>query len=176
MRDGVTDLFGIEIPSTSPVFLIVVGAHVLIGLAAVVFGAIAIFSKKQRGRHPRFGICYYWAIIGTTVTAALLTAVRFAENVDVMTLGLLCLGAVWFGRTALRRRWPHWARLHLTGMGLSYILLLTAFYVENGADLPLWNRLPTIAYWLIPGAVGIPIIVFALMFHPVARGLRQDGP
>ena len=27
-------------------------------------------------------------------------------------------------------------------MGASYILLLTAFYVDNGKNLPLWRELP----------------------------------
>ncbi|MGD9968186.1 MAG: DUF2306 domain-containing protein [Hyphomonadaceae bacterium] len=169
MQDGVTDLFGLEIPSTSPVFLSIVGAHILVGLSAVIFGAVAIFSKKRRGQHSRFGVWYYWAVVATTGTAAVLTVLRFNENLDVMTLGVFCLVAVWFGRTALRRRWPNWVRLHIAGMGLSYVLLLTAFYVENGADLPLWDRLPAIAYWLVPGAIGLPIILFALVFHPVAR-------
>jgi hypothetical protein len=55
-------------------------------------------------------------------------------------------------------------------MGLSYVLLLTAFYVENGSSLPLWDRLPTIAYWLLPSAIGAPIIMAALLRHPLARG------
>lgn len=41
-------------------------------------------------------------------------------------------------------------RLHLTGMSLSYILMLTAFYVDNGKSLPLWKELPPIADWLLP--------------------------
>jgi hypothetical protein len=27
--------------------------------------------------------------------------------------------------------------------------VLTGFYVDNGPFLPLWNRLPYIAYWLL---------------------------
>jgi hypothetical protein len=47
-------------------------------------------------------------------------------------------------------------------MGLSYILMLTAFYVDNGKNLPVWRDLPHIAYWVLPGAVGVPLIVSAL--------------
>jgi hypothetical protein len=61
-------------------------------------------------------------------------------------------------------------RLHITGMGGSYILLLTAFYVDNGKNLPLWKELPPITYWLVPGAVGLPIIADALLRHPMMRG------
>ena len=35
-------------------------------------------------------------------------------------------------------------------MGASYIFMLTAFYVDNGKNLPLWRELPQIAFWLDP--------------------------
>jgi hypothetical protein len=43
-------------------------------------------------------------------------------------------------------------------MGSSYILLLTAFYVDNGKNLPVWRELPQIAFWLVPGAIAFPIV------------------
>ena len=54
-------------------------------------------------------------------------------------------------------------------MGASYILLLTAFYVDNGKNLPLWKDFPPVTYWLLPGAIGTPIIVHALLRHPLIR-------
>ena len=54
---------------------------------------------------------------------------------------------------------------HIAGLGLSYIVLLTAFYVDNGPHLPLWNRLPTVAFWLGPSIVGLPLLVRALCRH-----------
>ena len=47
-------------------------------------------------------------------------------------------------------------------MGGSYIALLTGFYVDNGAQLPLWDRLPHWMYWVLPAAIGIPLISLAL--------------
>lgn len=58
-------------------------------------------------------------------------------------------------------------------MGTSYILLLTAFYVDNGKSLPLWKELPSLAYWILPTAVGVPLIVRALLRHPLARPVTQ---
>jgi peptidoglycan/LPS O-acetylase OafA/YrhL len=81
----------------------------------------------------------------------------------------LAFAAGSFGREARRRRWQGWARLHIAGMGLSYVLLLTAFYVDNGKSLPLWKDLPPIAYWLVPAAVGLPIMVHALLRHPLVQ-------
>ena len=70
-----------------------------------------------------------------------------------------------FGRTAVQRRLHQWPRLHLTGMGASYILMLTAFYVDNGKNLPLWDRLPVAAYWLLPAIVAAPVIWRAIRRH-----------
>jgi hypothetical protein len=53
-------------------------------------------------------------------------------------------------------------------MGLSYVFMLVAFYVDNGRQLPLWKDLPHFMYWLIPIAVGIPLIVRALVSPPLA--------
>jgi hypothetical protein len=41
MAEGITNIAGIEIPSTDPIFLAVVGVHILLGLACTVTGAIA---------------------------------------------------------------------------------------------------------------------------------------
>jgi hypothetical protein len=57
-------------------------------------------------------------------------------------------------------------------MGLSYILMLTAFYVDNGKNLPLWRELPQIAFWLLPAGIGIPILLRTLFKHPLARRER----
>ena len=50
-------------------------------------------------------------------------------------------------------------------MSASYILLLTAFYVDNGKHLPLWRSLPHLTYWLLPSAIGAPLIARALARH-----------
>jgi hypothetical protein len=57
----------------------------------------------------------------------------------------------------------------MTGMGASYILMITAFYVDNGPNLPLWRELPPIAFWILPTLVGTPILLNALLRHPLAR-------
>jgi hypothetical protein len=94
---------------------------------------------------------------------------RWAVDYHLFVLGALSFASAWFGRTALRRGWPGRFRVHLTGMGLSYILLLVAFYVDNGNQLPVWKNLPPFTYWLIPLGIGTLLIVWALLRHPVAR-------
>jgi hypothetical protein len=167
MGDGITEIAGIEIPSTNPVFLTVVGVHILLGLACVISGAMAMLSAKRPGRHPRNGTIYFWCLGGVFLTAASLAAVRWAHDYHLFVLGALSFAAACFGRQARRQRWRHWVRLHITAMGTSYVLLLTAFYVDNGKNLPLWKELPPAAYWLLPAVAGIPLIVRALLWHPL---------
>jgi hypothetical protein len=52
---------------------------------------------------------------------------------------------------------------HGSAMAGSYITLFTGFYVDNGAQLPLWERLPHVTYWVLPAAVGIPLTLIALV-------------
>ena len=41
--------------------------------------------------------------------------------------------------------------------------MLTAFYVDNGKTLPLWREFPVIAFWILPSAIGVPLILYALL-------------
>ena len=162
-------LFGIEVPSADPLFLAVVGLHVAVGVISVVSGAAAMLSGKRAGRHPTAGTIYYWALVAGFASATALSVVRWAEDYHLFFLGLLSFAAAFLGRLARRKRWRGWLRLHIAGMGLSYIFLLTAFYVDNGKSLPLWRELPVIAFWLLPTAVGLPLIAYAFFRHPLAR-------
>jgi hypothetical protein len=167
--EGTTVVLGIPIPSIDPVFLAVVGVHVLFGLAAVIAGAVAMLSRKGRGRHSNFGTIYFWCLFGVFATMSALSLMRWAENYHLFVLGAVSFASAHLGRSAARRHWWQWPRLHLTGMGASYIVLLTAFYVDNGKNLPLWKQLPEIAFWLLPGAIGLPLIVHALFRHRLVR-------
>jgi uncharacterized membrane protein len=166
MTDDITVVAGIPIPSTSPVFLAIVAVHVLFGLACTATGVAAMLSRKGRGRHSDFGTIYFWSLAAVFVTATVLSVMRWAENYHLFILGALTMAAAYWARRAARHGW---VRQHLAGMGLSYILLLTAFYVDNGKSLPLWKELPQWMFWVLPLAVGAPIIVHALLRHPLAR-------
>jgi hypothetical protein len=166
---GTITVAGIEVPSVSPLFLAVVGFHVAAGTGAVIAGVAAMLSRKQPGRHPCFGTVYFWCISAVFASATLLSIVRWAEDYHLFILGTLAFATVCVGRTARRHRWRGWVKWHITSMGLSYILLLTAFYVDNGHSLPLWRDFPPITYWLVPAAVGLPLITRVLLTHPLVR-------
>lgn len=169
MATHATFVAGIEIPSSSPVFLAIVGFHVAAGVLCVIAGIIAMLSAKSPGRHPQAGTVYYWGLSAVVVSASALSVMRWAEDYYLFILGVLSLVAATLGRMARRQRWKGWVRLHISGMGISYILLLTAFYVDNGHSLPVWKELPHLIYWLAPGVIGAPLIIRALLQHPPAR-------
>jgi hypothetical protein len=160
-------LTGIVVPCDSSIFLAVLAIHIPAGIVCVLAGLVALLSKKQPGRHPKFGTIYYWSLSVVFVSASFLAALRWSEDYHLFILGTLSFTAASFGRMAHRRRWHGWVRLHIIGMGLSYVLMLTAFYVDNGKDLPLWKKLPTITYWILPSAVGLPLIVHTVLHHPL---------
>lgn len=173
MASDTTIVFGVPVPSVDPVFLAVVRFHIVVGAACVAAGVIAMLSHKGRGRHSKFGTIYYWCLAVVVASATVLSMVRWAENYHLFFLGALSLMAATVARTALRQRWRNWVGLHITGMGMSYIVMLTAFYVDNGKHLPLWKELPQMAFWLLPVALGLPLIVRTLWNHPLVQGQRR---
>ena len=132
-----------------------------------------MLSKKGRSRHSNWGTTYFWFLFGVFVTMSALSFMRWAQNYHLFILGALSFASALFGRTAVQRRWHQWPRLHLTGMGASYIFMLTAFYVDNGKNLPLWRELPEVALWFLPSAVGVPLILYATLRHPLVRGFGR---
>jgi hypothetical protein len=164
-----TVIDGIPLPSDTPLFLALVAVHLAAGLAAVIAGAVAMLSRKQAGRHPQAGTIYYAALSVVFVTMTVLAISRWADDYHLFVLGALSFIAATIGRTARRRLWPSWACVHMTGMAASYILMITAFYVDNGPNLPLWRQLPPIAFWILPTLIGLPILLQAVLRHPLVR-------
>jgi hypothetical protein len=150
------------------IFLAFVAAHVAAGLVCVVSGIVAMLSRKQSGHHPKAGTIYYWSLAVVSATMTALAISRWAEDYHLFALGALSFLAATIGRMARRRLRPGWARIHMTGMGISYILMITAFYVDNGQNLPLWRELPQIAFWILPALIGTPILLNAFFRHPLA--------
>jgi hypothetical protein len=168
MGDGM-DVFGIHVPSSTPVFLAFLTVHVTTALTAVVSGGwAALARRKARGRHTRLGDVYYAAICVVFATATGMAVLRWRQDHLLFLIGTVAFGAATTGLLARRRHWPGDAT-HIIGMGGSYVALLTAFYVDNGRRLPVWDRLPTAAYWLLPSLVGVPLIYRALHSRRRAR-------
>jgi hypothetical protein len=169
MADSGIVISGLPIPSTSPIFLALVAIHVTVGIVCEVAGLIAMFAPKKRGRHPRAGTVYFWGLMVVCATMAVLAAMRWPADNHLLALGILSAACAVVGRTARRRLWPRWAHWHLFGMSGSYMLMLTAFFVDNGPHLPFWRHFPAIAFWFMPALVGVPIVLYVVRRHPLLR-------
>ena len=156
-------------------FTVLLVVHILAGLTGVVVGAAAALSRKRRGRHPRFGTVYYVSASVVFLTATGMGVLRWEQDRYLVVLGTVSFAAASVGFAARKIRWAGWLGYHIGGMGLSYIVLLTAFYVDNGPRLPVWDHLPTLAYWTVPSLIGIPLVIRAMRrYMPRNRGLRTS--
>jgi hypothetical protein len=165
---------GIEVPSDSPVFLATLAVHVPLGLLAVLSGAGAMLTEKKHGIHTRFGSIYFWSLGALFLTSAILAALRWSQDYHLFALGTLAFLAALIGRETRRHRWATAVDLHITAMGVSYIAMITAFYVDNGKNLPIWRDMPPLAYWLMPSAVGLPLMITALI-RSFARQMPRNA-
>lgn len=136
--------------------------HVGCGIVAAGCGVAAMLTRKGSRRHRRFGRTFLLGLLGLGLTAPVLAAVDWANRWHLAALGVVALGAAGAGFSAVRLAHPARLGVHIAGMGVAYISMLTAFYVDNGPRLPLWDQLPPFALWLLPAAVGAPMLIRAL--------------
>lgn len=148
----------------------VIGAHVLCGLGAVTGGVTAMLTRKGSRRHRWAGRVWLIGLAGLCATAPILAALDWAHRWHLVLLGSLAALFAALGYVSARRRpWPGRRAMHVAGMGGSFITALTAFYVDNGPRLPLWNVLPPITFWFLPAAVGAPFLIRAIRRHARRR-------
>jgi hypothetical protein len=168
------DLFGLPIPDSGPVFTAALAGHLTAGLTAVIAGALAAGARKRPGRHPRAGRVYLWALGGVVATAAAMAVIRWPHDAHLLAIAVTAALLGGYGYLARRRARRGWAARHAIGLGGSYIALLTGFYVDNGPRLPIWNRLPDLAFWFLPTMLGAPLIRLAVhrFQRPKRRRLR----
>jgi hypothetical protein len=131
-------------------------------MTCVIAGILATTARKRPGRHPRSGQVYLWGLSVVFATATVMAAIRWHRDAHLFAIAVVAAALGLFGWLARRRHRLGWTRWHAIGMGGSFIALLTGFYVDNGQRLPVWKLLPHWSYWVIPAAVGVPLIWWAL--------------
>jgi hypothetical protein len=155
-------ILGDQVGSTAPVFLAFLAVHVIAGLTAVATGAVAAVARKGSPRHIRAGRWFYGAITVIFATATALSVMRWQQDYYLFIIGAIGFTAATIGYEHRRRHRPGDTG-HIAGMGIGYTAMLTAFYVDNGPHLPLWDRLPVLAFWLGPAAIATPLIARAVL-------------
>lgn len=153
------------------VFFVPLVAHVFAGLTTVITGVVAFSLPKRPGRHHRWGQRYLWAYTLVLLTATFLSVQRWDTDAYLFFLAVLGSGCALVGYTARRFRQARWMRrvlgtqwvvVHIVGMIGSYVVLLTAFYVDNAHLIPLLDRLPPLTFWVLPSLISLPFIALSL--------------
>lgn len=168
-------VLGDQVGSTAPIFLAFLAVHVIAGLTAVITGAAAALARKGSPRHVRAGRWYYRAITAVFATATALAVMRWRQDYYLFVIGAIAFTAATIGYLHRRRHRPG-DTTHILGMGVAYTAMLTAFYVDNGPHLPLWDHLPVLAFWLLPSAIAAPLITRAIVRARRCHRPGRDQP
>ena len=168
-------------------FFLPLVAHALAGLTTGVTGIVTFSAPKRRGRHHRWGKYYLWAYTLVFLTATILSVQRWSADAYLFFLALTGYGFALAGYGARRfRQEPvvrrvvgkQWVVVHIVGMIGSYVVLWTAFYVDNAHLFPGLKELPILTFWVLPSAIALPFLVVSLSRFAPKTGVLSSplGP
>jgi hypothetical protein len=152
-------------------FFLPLVVHVLAGLTTGVTGVLAFRAPKRRGRHHQWGKSYLWAYTVVFLTATILSLQRMPADAYLLVLATFGYGLALCGYAARRFRLEpivrrmlgkQWVVAHIVGEIGSYVVLWTAFYVDNAHLIPGLKELPTLMFWMLPTLIALPFLVVSL--------------
>jgi len=145
--------------------------HALAGLTTGVTGVLAFRAPKRPEHHPQWGRRYLWAYTVVFLTATILSVQRLPADTYLLVLATLGYGLALSGYAARRfRQEPiirrtvgkQWVVVHIICMIGSYVVLWTAFSVDNAHLIPGLKELPTLTFWVLPTLIALPFLVLSL--------------
>ena len=142
------------------VFKIILAGHIATGTLGLILGPIAMFARKAKGLHTKVGAVYHWNMLAVCVAGAALAVLHWEKSKYFLAVAAFSYANALKGYLAARAnpRKPDWLRDHISGMGGSYIALVTALVVVNRDNLPVIRDMAWYVPWIIPTLVGSPII------------------
>jgi hypothetical protein len=161
-------VLGQHVGSAAPLFLAFLAVHVVAGTIAVISGAVAAIAHKPGPHHVQAGRRYYLAVTVMSGSGAVLAVMRWREDAYLLVFAAVAFTAATVGIRARRRRGRAGTTVHIVGLSLSFVAMMTGFYVDNGPRLPLVQHLPAAAFWVLPPAVGA--VLAARSLRRAARG------
>jgi len=152
-------------------FLLPLVVHALAAMTTGVTGVITFSRPKRSGRHPKWGVRYLWAYTIVFLTAIILSVQHWPTDAYLVVLATIGYsfalggyGARRFRQKPMVRRMlgKQWISAHIFGMIGSYVVLWTAFYVDNARLFPGLKELPILTFWVLPTMIALPFLVVSL--------------
>lgn len=168
------DIPGLPEPDAGPVFDMALLLHIAAGITAVLAGLVAMLAVKGSRWHIGAGRVFLGGIAVLFGSMAVMVVIRWPATVHLAVLGETSLAAASLGWRNRRHSGDDGA--HIGWMSLAYVAMLTAFYVDNGPHLPVWERLPDWSFWFLPAAIAGPVTAWAIRRHRPHDLTRNHGP
>ncbi len=112
--------------------------HFLSAVAAIIFGAAVIFSRKGTQRHKLTGRAYVVAMWLLNITA-LLDYELYGYFGPFHWMALISLATIVFAHLAVLRKRSDWRQSHAYLMAWSYVGLIAAAVAETASRVPGWS-------------------------------------
>jgi len=168
-------------------FFLPLVVHILAGLTTGITGVVMFSLPKRRGGHHRWESGYVWVYTVVFLTATMLSVQRWQADAYLFFLAVIGYGLALGGYGVRRfRQEPQvgdmpgkpWLVVHIVGMIGSYVVLWTAFFVDNAQRIPGLNQLPPLTFWVLPSLIGLAFLVVSLSrFAPKRIGqVRRPDP
>ena len=143
--------------------------HVVVGVAGLVLGPLAISTSRGRPAlvAGRIGSMYLGSVLAVSLTAVGLIVLNWSELWWLTILAAFSSALALLAFLAPRRRFRGWARACAHGEGGSYIALVTALLVVS-VDGP-----ASVLAWTLPTLVGLPLI--EVRASRLRARVRKDG-
>ncbi len=117
--------------------------HLLFALAAMLFGAVVIFTRKGTRKHKWMGRSYFAMMLGLNVTA-LMNYELYGRFGPFHWMALASLATVVAGFAPTWHKAPSWIFPHSYFMAWSYIGLMAAAVAEISSRVPGWSFGPSV--------------------------------
>jgi hypothetical protein len=140
----------------------IIVAHASIGVAVLLLGLTALTARKRRGRHTRAGTVYFWIMVPLLVSGVVIGARHPGISpfeVAVIPTGVPLLLGYWAVRRRPRRFLGQpWLTWHISGMGGSFIGVVTAGGFQTVYRLLPDNPVMVTLMFALPSVVGSVLI------------------
>lgn len=139
-------------------FSIILWTHIAAGTIGLVLGPIAMYSKKRKGLHTQIGTVYFYCMTIVCAAALVLSVMHWQQSWWLSIVGVFSFSLAARGYFAAKKRGRDWLQSHIAGMLGSYIAMTTALLVVNAGHIPGHEKIPAIAFWILPTIIGSPLI------------------